>query len=39
MRDEIFAQYQEMRAGIQYWIEQGEITKDRIIQLLEEDME
>ncbi len=39
MRDEIFAQYQEMRARIQYWIEQGETTKDKVIQLLEEDLE
>jgi len=32
-------QYQEMRARIQYWIEQGETTKDKVIQLLEEDLE
>jgi hypothetical protein len=39
MRDEIFAQYQGMRAKIQYWIEQGEITKDKVIRLLEENLE
>jgi hypothetical protein len=39
MRDEIFEQYQEMRARIQYWIEQGETTKDKVISYLEEDLE
>ena len=39
MRDEIFAQYQKMRARIQYWIEQGETTKDKVISYLEEDLE
>ncbi len=39
MRDEIFAQYQEMRARIQYRIEQGEKTKDKVISYLEEDLE
>ncbi len=38
MRDEIFAQYQEMRARIQFWIEQRETTKDEVISYLEEDL-
>ncbi len=38
MRDAIFAQYQEMRARIQYWIEQGETTKDEVISYFEEDL-
>jgi len=38
MRDDIFAQYQEMLARIQYWIEQGETTKDEVISYLEEDL-
>jgi hypothetical protein len=39
MRDEIFAQYQEMCARIQFWIEKGETTKDEVMSYLEEDLQ
>ncbi len=39
MRDEIFARYQEMRARIQFWIEQGETTKDEVMSYLEGDLQ
>jgi hypothetical protein len=39
MRDEIFAQYQGMRARIQFWIEKRETTKDEVMSYLEEDLQ